>query len=97
MANFKCVAPGHEFTPVLYAETLPGLTVEWAVNPEDSEYQEVHLCRKCATDARDAGVRTVEISEARKIIRRHKITMERAEFFRSFVRTQPEETQAMSA
>ena len=85
MANFKCVAPGHRLTPVLVKETLPGWTFEWAVHPEDAEWQEVHLCRTCATDARQAGVRTVELPEARKIVRRHAIAVERAAFFRSFV------------
>ncbi len=93
MANFKCVAPGHKPASVL--DTTPDWVREWAVHPADSVYQEVHLCRKCASDARELGVRTVELTEARKIIRAYNLEQERKSFFLQFVPGQEE--QAMSA
>ena len=94
---FRCVAPGHRYVSVITMDIMVGWCLEWAVDPTDAEYREVHLCRWCANDARQAGVHTVELAEARKIIRQHEKDMERAAFFRQFVRAPQEENQAMSA
>ena len=93
MANFKCAAPGHSPLVDLKEDSLK----PWAVHPDFSEYQEVHLCARCASDAREAGVRTVELSEARKIIERHAIAVQRVEFFRSFIPAMQEESEAGAA
>ncbi len=93
MANFKCVAPGHNPLAELTEDNLK----PWAVHPEFSEYHEVHLCARCASDARQEGVRTVELSEARKIIERHAIAVQRVEFFRSFIPATQEESEAGAA
>lgn len=94
---FKCAAPGHRHASFRVADSFPGFTTQWAVYPEDAAWQEVHLCRDCASDARQEGVRAVELTEARKILKRHEMDMAREVFFRRFVRNKQEEKQAMTA
>lgn len=92
MAQVRCFAPrcksagssGHDLRDLM------------AVDPELCEYREIPLCPLCAADARDAGARTVELFEARRVIKRHELDVERKQFFLQFVPAQ-EENQAMSA
>lgn len=93
MAQMRCSAPscrslgnvGNDHREIL------------VINPELCEYREILLCKVCAAEARSYGVSTVELLEARKIIRQHELDIERAEFFLQFVPAQQEENQAMSA
>lgn len=92
MANFRCTAPGHRPLDVTRDDMR-----EYAVHPKFSGYQEVYLCSRCAYDARQAGVQTVDLSAARKIIHRHMVDEERAAFFRSFVPAPVQESESGAA
>lgn len=78
--TIRCLAPGCRS----FGNAEAGLDV-YAVHPAFSEYTEVPLCALCAGDARDIGVQTVKLLEARALIRRHEVVVMREEFFRQFI------------
>ena len=92
MANFQCAASGHRPLDLTKDDTR-----KYAVHPKSSEYQEVHLCHRCASDARQAGVQTVDLAAAQKIIRQHAIDEERAAFFRSFIPATQEQSETIAS